>query len=173
MFLTQSHDQRGMKLGKRTLIHHCAKCDVYRKCMWKCGYNAILSHNITWPRDQRDMWLGKWEPHTLSHQPINTGAYRLSGNRDIKFLSCQVLSRDPAQRDKLFDKCAPLYLSLIKTDLRLHQNDYRSCGTRDITLFILSRGSRDHMIKRICDLVRGSPAPWKPCNVFILLYGTK
>ena len=39
---------------------------------------------------------------------------------------------------------------------------YRSCGRGDITLLICHVTSRDHVIKRTCDIVGGSPHPKTP-----------
>ena len=45
----------------------------------------MLSLDIMWPHDKKDMWLGKWEPLSLSHYCVNYDAYRSCGNGDISF----------------------------------------------------------------------------------------
>ena len=45
----------------------------------------ILSRNLRWSLEQRDMWLSKRELHNLSHHCVKLHAYRFQGSWDITF----------------------------------------------------------------------------------------
>ena len=47
-----------------------------------------------WSHDQKNMWLGKWNPLNLSHHCFKFYAYRFYGKGDITFVFCPMTSRD-------------------------------------------------------------------------------
>ena len=134
--------------------------EVFKK--WR-NNTFILSSNVTWPHDQRDMWLGKWEPLNLSPHPTKSGVSRSYGNADKTFLN---LSRDimgPHDPGLWLGRWESLTLSYhyAKSDA------YGCCSSKDIKLLFCYVASHDHIIKRKCDLVSGSPLSLShPCVKF-------
>ena len=55
-------------------------CQVWcLQVLWKWRYSVfILSCDITWPHDQRNMWLYEWESLTLTHDTTKFGGSRLT-----------------------------------------------------------------------------------------------
>ena len=84
-------DTRLGKWAHFNLSHHCAKFEARRFCGIR--YDVfILSRNITWSHDQRDMWLGTWRPFTPKSQQYYNAkfeAYRSCRSADITLLCHQ------------------------------------------------------------------------------------
>ena len=73
--ITWSHDQMVICLytwESLNLSYYSSKFDAYR---FYGSWNifVFLSCNIAWPRDQRDMWLGKWQPFKQRHHLMFIG----------------------------------------------------------------------------------------------------
>ena len=75
--------------------------------LWKsCFYFIMWHHMTTW---SKGIWLGKWEPLTLSYYPTEFGGCRSGGSKDIKFWIFHV-----TQQGKIFQKCIHRFQTLIK-----------------------------------------------------------
>ena len=79
----------------------------------------ILSKDITWPYDQCDIWLGKFNSFNIGHHAVSFGIYSCSISEDITFLLCHMAKFDA----------------------------YRSCGSRYLAFIIKLVISRDSMTK--------------------------
>ena len=110
-------------------------CQIwYLQVLWNGKYNLfILTLDLTWPHNQRDLWLRKWEPFNLSYQYAKFGDYKSCGSGDITILLCQVTSREHRTKEPshLVNKKL-LILSQHPTRL----GGCRSCESSDITLWI-------------------------------------
>ena len=56
--------------------------------MWKCRYRFFWF--VTWPRNQKAMWVSGWIFPTISYHSANFDGHRYCGRADIRFCICQV-----------------------------------------------------------------------------------
>ena len=131
------------------------------KCMWtpypksllcqvlclsvlrKWRYNVfILSRYISWPYYQMNLWLGKWEPISLSPQCGKFEVCRSCGRGDIRFLFCHLTSRN-----RTIKETSNFLRGSWKADHYVKFDVYRSHGSGDETFPVCLVTSFEHVIK--------------------------
>ena len=79
-------------LVSERILTKSTQCHVWcLQILWKWRYSVfILLRDVMWLRDQRDIWLDKWELLTIIHHPTKFGGSRTCGSRNIMIWICLV-----------------------------------------------------------------------------------
>ena len=110
----------------------------------------FLLCDVKWPHDLRNMWLFKWEPLALRLMLWSWRLYVLWDWRCSTF----ILSRNITWlHDQKFMWLGKLPMSQVWYLQVLWKWRYSA--------FFCHATSQDHMIKRTCDLISGSPSTWR------------
>ena len=102
-------------------------------------------HDIMWPQNWRNTWLGKREPLNLSHYCANL---MLIGFVEVEIKRFHFVC-DYNQRDVWLRKWEPLALSHHTTKF----GGCRFCGSRDIVLLICCVTQQGNIVSEICPLI--------------------
>ena len=125
-----------------------AKNIVKNEYFWICH---VTSHSS---RIQRVMWFSGWQPLTLGQHRTSFGITGSSASGDVKYLTCEVTSRDYLIEGscKLMGESCSRYFITLKNLVTIGIVKMKIC------LYYLT--TQDHMFKGLCFFMGGSLSPW-------------